>query len=399
MIANTSHLRVAYVTLYDPNDQRQWSGLGHAIMHALREQDASVTPFGPLRSRLDLVKGIAERVHRVFSRKYYEFQRERVVAWDYALQVSRKLAAQSFDVVFAPGAPIPISSLSCRQPIVLWSGATFGALIDHYGFVHGNCRASIRAGHRMERSALARASLLLFASDWAANSAIRDYDADPSKVKIVPFGANLRSPPARAEVLRHIAARPTDRCHLISVGVEWERKGIPRVIELAAALNERGVPADLTVVGCSPPEPRKLPPWVTVTGMIDKDAEGGERRLGDLFARSHFHVLLSSAECFGLAFCEANAWGVPNLAADVGGIPTAVRHGKGGWRFDGAQSIASMADFVAKQFGDRSGYPKAAERARDEYETRLNWQVAGKTAMDHVRSMFDFEQLPKRSKG
>jgi glycosyltransferase involved in cell wall biosynthesis len=185
---------------------------------------------------------------------------------------------------------------------------------------------------------------------------------------------------------------------LISVGVEWERKGISRVIELAAALNERGVPADLTVVGCSPPEPRKLPPWVTVTGMIDKDAEGGERRLGDLFARSHFHVLLSSAECFGLAFCEANAWGVPNLAADVGGIPTAVRHGKGGWRFDGAQSIASMADFVAKQFGDHSGYLKAAERARDEYETRLNWQVAGKTAMDHVRSMFDFEQLPKRPK-
>jgi glycosyltransferase involved in cell wall biosynthesis len=380
-------LRLAYVTLYDPNDRYEWSGLGHAIMQSLRAEGLQVTPLGPLRSRLNPIKRIAERVHAILSRGYYEFQREHIVALDYAWQVSAKLAAGNFDAVFSPGAPIAVSWLACRQPIVIWSGATFASLITHYGFDRINCRASIDAGHRMERSAFARARLLIFASDWAAASAVRDYGVDPAKIKVVPFGANLMTPPTCDEVWRKIVARPTDTCRLIAVGVEWERKGMGRAVELVAALNERGVPAELSIVGCLPPESCRLPPWVRIHGHIDKKRPGGEERLGDLFSASHFHVLFSQAECFGLAFCEANAWGVPNIASDVGGVPSAVVNGQGGWRFVPSMPTTEIADFVARQFRDRVGYLHAARRARDEYDQRLNWRTAGAKVKGYLEAV------------
>jgi glycosyltransferase involved in cell wall biosynthesis len=382
-------LRIAYVTLYDPNDRQQWSGLGHAIMLSLKEEGLQVTPFGPLPSRLNLIKSIAERVHAVVSRGYYEFQRERIVGWDYASQVSAKLAAGDFDVVFSPGAPIAVSGLACREPIVIWSGATFASLIEHYGFVRMNCQASIEAGHRMERSAFTRARLLIFASDWAAASAVRDYGVDPAKIRVVPFGANLMAPPDRDEVLRKIAARSADTCRLIAVGVEWERKGMGRAIELVTALNERGVPAELSIVGCLPPQSYSVPSCVTVYGRIDKERADGEKRLGELFSASHFHVLFSRAECFGLALCEANAWGVPNIASDVGGVPSAVVNGRGGWRFTPSTSLTEIADFIERRFRDRPGYSQAAQRARDEYEQRLNWRTAGALVKGYLESIIN----------
>jgi glycosyltransferase involved in cell wall biosynthesis len=380
-------LRLAYVTLYDPNDPEQWSGLGHAIMQSLKRQQLQVTPLGPLRGRLGSLKCVAESVHAIVSRGYYEFQRERVVGWDYARQVSAKMARDDFDVVLSVGAPIAVSWLSCRQPIAIWSGATFASLIHHYRFVDGNCRASIRAGHRMERAALTRAGLLLFASEWAAESAVRDYGADPSKIRVVPFGANLAHPPCRGDVMRAVEARPREVCRLISVGVEWERKGMARAVDLSVALNERGIPTELHIVGCDPPPGYRLPAHVRVCGRIDKSSPGGEQRLGALLAPSHFHVLLSTAECFGIAFCEANAWGVPNIASDIGGVPSAVRNGKGGWRFSTSTPVETIADFIAVLHRDRDRYIGAAHCARVEYEQRLNWDVAGASAKAHMESI------------
>jgi glycosyltransferase involved in cell wall biosynthesis len=373
-------LRLAYVTLYDPNDPEQWSGIGHAILQSLRQQQLQVTAIGPLRCRLGPLKRIAESVHAVASRGYYEFQRERIVGWDYARQISAKMVRDEFDVVLSAGAPIAVSWLSCSQPIAIWSGATFSSLIHHYGFVHGNCQASIRAGHRMERAALTRARLLLFASEWAAGSAVRDYGADPTKIRIVPFGANLAHPPCRGDVMHAIDTRSREVCSLISVGVEWERKGMARAVDLSVALNERGVPTELRIVGCEPPRGRALPAHVRLCGHIDKRSSGGEQRLGALMAASHFHVLLSTAECFGIAYCEANAWGVPNIASDVGGVPSAVRNGEGGWRFSISAPVEEIADFIAAIHRDQDRYGSAARRARHEYEQRLNWATAGAAA-------------------
>lgn len=161
-------------------------------------------------------------------------------------------------------------------------------------------------------------------------------------------------------------------------GAEWERKGMSRAIELASLLNARGLPTELTIVGARPPNDG-LPAFGTAEGFIDKRQADGERRLSELLIRSHFHVLFSQAEAFGVVFAEANAHAVPNIASDVGGIPSAVVNGLGGQRFDPAAPLADVAAYVEGCMRERQRYLDLCRNARREYDERLNWRVSGHT--------------------
>ncbi len=369
-------MRLAYVTTYDATDRLQWSGSGNAIMESLRSQGIDVTPIGPLHQHFSWLGRIKSRLYRQFFGRSYAFEREALVGWDYAWQVSAKLRRGNYDLVFSPGT-IPVSRLHCPQPIVIWADATFGALISFNDKNRQLCRESLRAGHRTERIALRSCALAIFASDWAADSAVKEYSADPKKVKVVPFGANFRETPTYKRAIQSIYARGTQACQLITIGVDWIGKGIPRAIELASALNDRGLPTRLTIVGCSPPHGIVLPEFVNVVGYIDKRLPEGEHRLSKLLEQSHFHVLFTIAECFGVVFAEANAHAVPNIANDIGGIGSAVANGRGGQRFSPTAPIDLVADYVQKHFRDRRAYVELALRAREEYDQRLNWQSAG----------------------
>jgi glycosyltransferase involved in cell wall biosynthesis len=368
-------VRIAYVTSYDPNDRLNWSGLGYAIMDCLKMQGFDVVPIGPLADNFQQVGHVKQSIYRRLNRSY-DFQRSAIVGYDYAWQVKRQLKKSTYDLVFSPGT-IPISRLRCRQPIAIWADATWACYAPHYKVDPPWCDETIRAGHITERRAYERCGLLIFATQWAAYSAVRDYGVDPAKVRVVPFGANFATPIDRDTAVQSIAARATDHCKLISIGVDWHRKGMARSIELATALNAAGLRTELTVVGCNAPPATVLPSFVKLEVFIDKRKPDGERRLTALLMQSHFHVLLSTAEAFGVVFAEANAHAVPNITRDVGGLATAVVNGKGGHRFGREQAISDIVAYIKHHVADRDRYAVLACNARQEYDERLNWRASG----------------------
>jgi glycosyltransferase involved in cell wall biosynthesis len=93
--------------------------------------------------------------------------------------------------------------------------------------------------------------------------------------------------------------------------------------------------------------------------------------------RSHFHVLFPTAEAFGVVFAEANEHAVPNITWDVGGIASAVINDKGGRCFNPQHPISDIAAYIKPHVLDRDRYAVLARAARQEYEERLNWAVAG----------------------
>ena len=100
------------------------------------------------------------------------------------------------------------------------------------------------------------------------------------------------------------------------------------MLEIATELNQRGIPTELHVVGCEPP--LATPDFVVRHGFISKKSEQGAALYDQLLMESHFLVIPSMAECYGLAFAEASSFGLPSLATRVGGIPTVVVDG-GEW--------------------------------------------------------------------
>ena len=306
--------------------------------------------------------------------KHYDMERDPLLLRCYARQVRAALSDIAADVVFSPGT-IPIAYLKTEKPIVFWTDATFAGMIDFYGYVSNLCRETIRDGNKMEQSALSRSRLAIYSSDWAAQTAINYYRVDPRKVRVVPFGANVDGDRDWQTVEAVVSRKALDRCQLLFIGVDWLRKGGDKALSVAARLNQKGMPTTLHVVGCTPPV--SVPRWVTVHGFVSKHSEEGRRQLDRLFNESHFLILPSRAECYGIVLSEASSFGLPSLATNVGGIPTAIRNGVNGYMFPLDADDDEYADYVLGVMASRETYQRLALTSFKEYSERLNWSSIG----------------------
>jgi hypothetical protein len=124
------------------------------------------------------------------------------------------------DIVFSPMSPgsQPVAYLECAQPIVIWTDATWAAVIDFYPEFNNLCKSTIKHGIANERAALHRCGLAVYSSEWAARSAIETYRIDPRKVHVVPFGANMRCVRRQDNIKATVALRSRDICNLLYFG-------------------------------------------------------------------------------------------------------------------------------------------------------------------------------------
>jgi glycosyltransferase involved in cell wall biosynthesis len=282
--------------------------------------------------------------------------------------------------IFSPGT-IPIAYLETALPIIFWTDATFSSMVGYYPGWSDLCNASIREGNWMEQAAISRASAAVYSSSWAANSAVNDYAADPMKVKVLAFGANLANEPNELHVAESIEKRPRHQCRLLFLGVDWRRKGGDRALEIAVRLTEMGLPTRLAVVG---PPAREVPDseLIDYFGFIDKSTTSGEAAIVRLLSQSHFLCLPSHAECSPIVFCEASACGVPSIATRTGGIESVVTSGTNGYIFDEPFSIQLAAHAIAACMAEYDDlYVPLAVASRREYRSRLNWAMSAKSLL------------------
>jgi len=372
-------MKLAYVTPYDARDINNWSGLGYYIAQSLQGEAVSLDYVGPLKDRFSskLLRKYKRHYHELFHKKYLR-DPEPFILKDYAKQISQKMSSTNPDVVFSPTS-IPIAYLESDRPIAFWADATFAGVLDFYPHYSNLCQETIKHGHLMETIALQRAALAIYASDWAAKTAIEHYGADPAKVKVVPFGANIEDEKTLDEVKVLVKSRSTKVCKLLLLGVDWLRKGGDVAFKVAQELNASGLKTELTVVGCQPIIEGLLPDFVKPLGFISKSTPEGKQKISRLIAESHFLIVPSQAECYGVVFCEANALAVPCLATDVGGIPTIIKDDMNGKLFSLTADVASYCDYITNLFTNYAEYEQLALSAFHEYQSRLNWTVAGRT--------------------
>ncbi|MBW4627290.1 MAG: glycosyltransferase [Brasilonema octagenarum HA4186-MV1] len=371
-------MKLAYVTRHDATNIKAWSGTVYHMVQTLRQQDAKVDYICCLKQKNVLLFQGKQLAYRAFPKKRYLRDREPFILKHYAKQVASKLSQLNCDIVFSEGT-IPISYLDCNQPIAFWTDATFAGMVDFYPQFSNLCQETIQSGHAAERSALERCQLAIYSSEWAAKTAIDNYQIDPAKVKIVPFGANIESEQTLDDIKALIDSRPSNQCNLVFLGVDWYRKGGDVALEVARQLNQSGLSTELSVVGCLPIVDQQLPSYVKVFDFISKSTVEGRKQLDSLLSTAHFLIVPSKAECFGVVFCEANSFGVPCLATNVGGIGTIIKDNVNGKTFSKEASIKEYCDYISNLFVEYSRYKQLALSSFHEYQSRLNWSVAGKS--------------------
>jgi len=134
---------------------------------------------------------------------------------------------------------------------------------------------------------------------------------------------------------------------------------------------------ELTVVGDSPLSGEPNPNFVKFVGPVDKTTKAGLEILFSLLAESHFFLLPTLADASPYALPEAGAFGVPCLTTDVGGIPTMIRDGCNGMKFPVGAGAEDYCSYITGLFAHYPQYERLALSSFHEYESRLNWTVAG----------------------
>lgn len=379
-------LKLAYASLYDSSDIRVWSGSVYFIARALEQQGVQLDHVDQLQyPRLLFNKAINRLYELTGNQGPLPVERSMRMAERFAKEIGRHMTKGDHDAVFSPSS-IPLALLNTSKPKVFYTDATFADMLEQYPEFSEYPASFINEGHDLERQALVNCDLAIYASQWAADSAIKRYGADPGKVRVVPFGSNLELQLSDEVVNKAINNRPEDRCELLFLGVNWTRKGGPLAVEVVERMNAAGMPTKLTVVGCEPPADTPSE-HIQVLPFIDKTTAMGQRRLANLLLKSHFLLLPSTAECFGIVHAEASSMGVPSLARDVGGVGDAVREGRNGFLFP---ADAGPEGYVERMLGllkDREAYQRMAHSAHREHKQRLNWHVAGSTIVQDLMAL------------
>ena len=377
-------MKIAYLTIGASDDVGAWSGIPFFMSDGFARAGADLIRIQNLRGAQSLHLRCRDLFRRRILHENYSTFRHKKRLVLYARQVAEianrvRAGCNCVPEHFADG-------LSRNDiPIVIWTDATFHSLLNFYPEYFNMSDQAIAEGDAAERAALERCTLALYASEWAAQSAIGDHGADPRKVRVIPMGANLQETQNEPEVARMVRSRPADRCELLLLGVDWVRKGCAIAVDVAKELNRRGLPTTLTIAGCNPPD-GVVPDCVQTVGFIDKRTHEGTEKLKSLLAKSHFLILPSRAECFGIVFAEANSFGVPVLASRVGGIPSAVSTGKNGFtvpiQSDNPRGeVEKYCDLVTRTMSSPAAYYELAMSSFREYRDKLNWRVATTAAL------------------
>jgi glycosyltransferase involved in cell wall biosynthesis len=385
-------LRIAFITSIDAQDKGAWSGIFYCVAVTLQKYCGEVNFLGP--SHTD-ENGVGKKLKRIFRdalknafRRYFVYDYHIMKARKYANRANKLLATGNYDVIVAPTSITEVAFLKTSIPIVLVEDATFALLHNYYSQYTNLGQRTVRQLHRITRKAIQNSRLLIYSSTWAAQSAIKDYHADPEKVCVIPMGANFEKAPSKEFI--HTRSK-SERCRLIFVGVDWERKGGEIAFETLLKLEEMGIDAELVIVGCIPPKSFSHE-RMKVIGFIDKNDEKQYHELENLYLNSDFLLLPTRSECYGIVFCEANAYGLPVISTDTGGVSEIVHNGVNGFLLPTSARGAEYAQVIAELYQDEDRYTKLVKSSRNEFDKRLNWDAWGMAVRDKLVAILNTEK-------
>lgn len=377
-------MKIAYITDQNANNINSWSGILYHMSKSLEKKNIDII-------YINAMDYIWEEI--IISIKNNPLKGENSM-WHYinpvtlknaSLKLEKYLKNIQIDLIMCHGT-LPVAFLENKVPLVCWEDSTSKKLISFYNKYKDLDLEIKNLWFETEKTAFYKSSALIFPSEWAANSAFIDYEISKDKIKVIPFGANLNFNGGLKQISKVIDDKKFDKCKLLFVGKDWERKGGNLVIKIAQYLNEKGLDTELNIVGSDIKNNySSLPKFVKNIGFIDKSSQNGINFLSELFLESHFLLVPSRAECYGIVFCEASSFALPSLSTNVGGISSCVTNDINGKLFSLQADEKDYGDYIISLFENSSEYKKLAFSSFQEYKDKLNWE----TTANKIKTLFE----------
>jgi glycosyltransferase involved in cell wall biosynthesis len=369
-------VKIAFATVFDLKDINRGSGTFYYMSREIERQGHIIHYVGPLRERqlplpTRVIRGLENRAgkrYKVYLDPFYCQAR--------ASEASHVLAGLEYDILITNDFGLA-GYIKTDKPVVLYTDAMIPLDYNAANIPHHSRIANLGPFGRLLfrqtiQRGVARSSLCVFPTQWIADEALK-YGADPQKVRVVPFGANLQATLDEAPIRSAASFLKKGQIDLLFVGKDWARKGGSIAVKTVYRLQEQGINAILHVVGCVPPElvDKNL---VKVYGFLDKSIEADRQHLANLYAMCDAFILPSSSEGYVIVVLEALAYNLPVVAYDIDGVNAAVKHGLNGYLISPEYSEEAFAKAIRSWFAQPELYDELVISTREFYKFEVNWK-------------------------
>ena len=128
---------------------------------------------------------------------------------------------------------IPVAYLKTNIPIFIYIDGIYEYMLEQgfYKLINNTKEA-----HKIEQNALDNCSQIITSSTASAEAIKSNYKIDPKKISVIPLGANIDTIPDETEIINNIKHKSMEKCKILFVGVDWERKGTDIVIQAVEEL-------------------------------------------------------------------------------------------------------------------------------------------------------------------
>jgi glycosyltransferase involved in cell wall biosynthesis len=162
------------------------------------------------------------------------------------------------------------------------------------------------------------------------------------------------------------------RVRVLSIGVEWYRKGLDVAVEAVGELRLLGLNATLDVVGATPPESTWQRDYVAYHGYLDKSHDPDLAKLVNLYHQADVFLLPTRSDPSPMVLGEAGAYSLPIVAAQVDGVPERVADG--GVLLPVGSSPLDYSTAIERLLS--SAYSTYSRGSRRDYESRSDWRAS-----------------------
>lgn len=188
-----------------------------------------------------------------------------------------------------------------RVPMYCYFDATVAQIAKSGGWTYG--KRSFRGNRRSldyQKGVFESCSGIFPRTKYAASSVYEDYDMPATKVTVVGAGSNHNRAP--------FPHGSYNNKNILFIGVQFERKGGPLILEAFRLVRKTIVDASLTIIGC---DVEIDEPGVEVVGRIYKDTDDGLGRILEYYSKASLFCIMSTLEPFGIVVLEAQNSYVP----------------------------------------------------------------------------------------
>jgi len=375
-----SKIRIAFVSSSSPLDKKSWSGTQFQIFKSIENEFEYVKAI-TYKNKWFKILGIINKITIPLLNKKYNYEHSILRSYFQSKGIQRSLNKEKFDVIFCSAGSTEIAYLKTDIPIIYLSDSSFGQLADYYDVFKNLFKFSKNESNSIELKALNKASHIIYPTDWAKNYVINNYGILPSKISKIHFGANIN------EELIEYNFKKLDKnktFNILFLGVYWERKGGDIVLDSFNKLNSLGKNVHLTICGSNPSVNSSN---ISVFPFIDKNNDQEVKELINIFKETDLLFLPTRAECYGIVFNEAGAFGIPMLATKTGGVPEIVIDNYNGYTLSLDKNSDDYLDKILNIMDNNDLFSNLSQNARNKYIKENNWMFFGKQVRKIIENL------------